>query len=242
MTRQIEFFGPGLPYLEMGEMPGKLIIIEGSDGVGRSTQIRPLREWIELQGFGVVETGWTRSLLVGQTIQAAKAGHGMNLITFNLLYATDLADRLEHEVIPALRAGFVVLADRYIYTAIARARARNAPEKWIRDLFGFAVKPDLVAYLKADVKTLTRRKLLSSGLDYWEAGQDFFPGLDPYDSFQKYQARILREYDRLQKEFGFEVVDARRPVDAVQEELRKIVARLLNIEWPPPPLRPATES
>ncbi len=230
MRRPIEFFGPGLPYLRIGDLPGHFIVIEGSDGVGRSTQVRLLREWLEFKGFGVVETGWTRSSLVRDTIDRAKAGHGINVITFNLLYATDLADRLEHEIFPALHAGFVVLSDRYVYTAIVRARARNANETWIRDLFGFAIKPDLVVYLKADTKTLTRRNLLSGGIDYWEAGQDIFPQLDPYDSFQKYQSRVLREYDKLQKEFGFEVVDARQSVERIQGSLRGHVGRLLRID------------
>ncbi len=230
MRRPIEFFGPGLPYLRIGNLPGHFVVVEGSDGVGRSTQVRLLREWLEFKGFGVIETGWTRSSLVRDTIDRAKAGHGINVITFNLLYATDLADRLEHEILPALRAGFVVLSDRYVYTAIVRARARNASETWIRDLFGFAIKPDLVVYLKADAKTLTRRNLLSGGIDYWEAGQDIFPQLDPYDSFQKYQNRVLREYDKLQKEFGFEVVDARATIERIQGSLRQHVARLLQIE------------
>jgi dTMP kinase len=228
--RNIEFFGQGLPYLKIGDLPGHLIVIEGSDGVGRTTQIALLRQWLELRGFGVVETGWTRSQLVSETIDVAKEGHTVNVWTFNLLYATDLADRLEHEIIPALRAGFLVLSDRYVYTALARARVRGAHDRWLRDLFGFALKPDIVFYLKADVDTLMRRNLLSGGLDYWESGLDQNPGLDPYESFQKYQAQVLREFNKLAREFEFEVVDARRRVEAVQRDLRQRLERALNIK------------
>lgn len=225
----MEFYGPGMPYLKRGELPGKLIVVEGSDGVGRSTQIQPLRQWLEFNSFGIVETGWTRSPLVAGTIEAAKEGHTINVLTFNLLYATDLADRLEHEVIPALRAGFIVIADRYVFTALARARVRGANENWMRELFGFALKPDLVVYLKADVDTLMKRTLKSRGLDYWEAGLDQYPNLDPFESFRKYQARLLKEYDALAREFEFITIDARRSVEETQHELRDAVAVSLGI-------------
>lgn len=229
--KRIEFFGPGLPYIKIGDLPGRLIIIEGSDGAGRSTHVGLLRQWLELEGFGVVETGWVRSQLVHDTIETAKEGHTMNVLTFNLLYATDLADRLEHEIIPALKAGFIVLSDRYIFTALARARARDASkDDWIRGLFGFALVPDLVIYLKADVDTLLRRSLMSRGLDYWESGLDQHPNLDPYDSFIKYQTKLLREYDKLAKEFKFDVVDAREEILVVQEQLRAIIARHLEMD------------
>jgi dTMP kinase len=227
--RNFEYFGPGMPYLQTGPMAGRLIVVEGSDGVGRSTQISLLREWLELEGFGVVETGWARSQLVAGTIQAAKEGHTMNVLTFSLLYATDLADRLEHEILPALKAGFIVLSDRYVYNAIARARVRKADDQWIRDLFGFAIKPNLVLYLKADVDTLLQRLLRSRGLDYWEAGLDQYPGLDPYEAFQKYQARLLREYNKLAQEFEFVIIDAHKEIETVRHSLRKHMVRLLNI-------------
>lgn len=239
--KRVEFFGPGLPYVKIGDLPGRLIVIEGSDGAGRSTHVALLRQWLELEGFGVVETGWVRSQLVHDTIETAKEGHTMNVLTFNLLYATDLADRLEHEIIPALRAGFIVLSDRYIYTAIARANARDTSKsEWIRGLFGFALKPDLVIYLKADVETLLHRNLLSRGLDYWESGLDQNPNMDPYDSFMKYQAKLLREYQKLSKEFGFEVVDMRETVDEVQERLRDIISKHLEMDQsiPTPATRP----
>jgi dTMP kinase len=224
-----KYIGRGLPYTDLEDLSGHLIVIEGSDGVGRTTQIGLLRDWLQVQGFGVVETGWRRSRLVGQTIDLAKEGHAMNLLTHNLLYATDFADRLEHDIIPALRAGFVVLSDRYIYTAYARAAARRADTPWVRSLYGFAIVPDLVVYLKVDVKTLFDRVIRSSGLDYWEAGLDQNPGCDPYESFRRYQSKLLDEFDNLSKEFGFREVDARRAVKDVQRELRKHIAELLTI-------------
>jgi dTMP kinase len=128
------YYGHGLPYVPIDQYPGKIIAIEGTDGVGRSTQIRLLREWLEVQGYGVVETGWTRSALMQPTIELAKASNTLNKLTFVLLYATDFADRLEKEIIPALKAGFVVLSDRYIFSALARAGVRGVERAWLRSL------------------------------------------------------------------------------------------------------------
>ncbi|NLF37885.1 thymidylate kinase [bacterium] len=225
------FFGRGLPYVDISDLAGTLVVVEGSDGVGRSTQVGLLKNWLEVRGFGVAETGWTRSVLVGETIDLAKEGHAMNALTFNLLYATDLADRVEHEVIPALRSGFVVLADRYIYTAFARAAARRADNEWVRALYGFAVEPDIVFYLKIDTRTLIYRVLKSSGLDYWEAGMDQNPGCDPFDSFTRHQSKLIREFDRLAAEFSFKTVDARKEVSDIQREIRESVAGLLHIDF-----------
>jgi dTMP kinase len=224
MTEPRTFIGRGLPYVNIDHLPGRLIVVEGSDAVGRTTQIKLLRDWLEVEGLGTVETGWTRSMLVKETIDLAKEGHTMNVLTLNLLYATDFADRLEHEVIPALRAGFIVISDRYIYTAFARAIVRGANPDWVRSIFGFAIHPDLVIYLKADSNTLFRRALLSKGLDYWESGRDQNPGLDPYDSFLRYQSKLLREFDRMSKEYNFVVINARRSINAVQKSLRESVA------------------
>jgi len=142
------WYGHGLPYLKIGSFPGHLIVIEGTDGVGRSTQIELLRPWLELQGHAVSNTGWTRSPLLSDTINEAKAGHELTVLTFSLLYAADFADRLEHQIIPALRAGFIVIADRYMYTAFARNMVMGADPAWTRELFGFALVPDLVLYLE----------------------------------------------------------------------------------------------
>ena len=231
------YLGKGLPYVDLEGLTGYLVVVEGTDGVGRTTQNSLLRSWLEVRGFGVLETGWTRSRLVGPTIDLAKAGHAMNALTFNLLYATDFADRVEHEVIPALRSGFVVLADRYFYTALARAVARHSDVDWVRSLYGFAVEPDLVVYLKIDVKTLLHRVIRASGLDHWEAGMDQNPGCDPYESFCRYQSRLIREFNRLAGEFGFNTVNARRSIPAIQRDLRRHVAQLLNIELTPKDLQ-----
>src|SRR5438445_9504145 len=222
------YYGRGIPYLPIEGYPGKLIAIEGTDGVGRSTQIQLLREWLEVKGYGVVETGWTRSPLMQPTIEIAKSSNTLNKLTFVLLYATDFADRLEKEVIPALKAGFVVLSDRYIFTALARAGVRGIDRVWLRSLYGFAIAPHLVFYLNVDVKTLIGRVLAARGMDFWESGMDLKTGDDIYDSFRAYQQKLLREYSSMADEFHFRVVDARRPIDRIQDELRKNVAAFLE--------------
>jgi dTMP kinase len=233
------WYGRGLPYLPLEDYPGKIIAIEGTDGVGRSTQIRMLREWLEVQGYGVVETGWTRSTLMQPTIDLAKASNTLNKLTFVLLYATDFADRLEKEIIPALRAGFIVLTDRYIYTALARAGVRGVDRAWLRSLYGFAIAPHLVFYLKVDVDTLIRRVLQSRGMDFWESGMDMKSGDDIYDSFRAYQGKLMREYNQLADEFGFRVLDGRQPVDRIQLELRRQIGAFLAETGPGPAPEPA---
>jgi dTMP kinase len=222
------YYGHGIPYLPIHGYPGKIIAIEGTDGVGRSTQISLLREWLEVQGYGVVETGWTRSELMQPTIEIAKASNTLNKLTFQLLYATDFADRLEKEIIPALKAGFIVLSDRYIFTALARAGVRAVDRTWIRSLYGFAIAPHLVFYLKIDEKTLIRRVLQSRGMDYWESGMDMKLGDDIYESFRAYQKSLLKEYASMSDEFGFRVLDARRKIDVLQDELRRQIGAFLS--------------
>src|SRR5436305_5125768 len=222
------YYGHGLPYLPIEHYPGKIIAIEGTDGVGRSTQIQLLREWLEVQGYGVVETGWTRSALMQPTIELAKSSNTLNKLTFVLLYATDFADRLEKEIIPALKAGFVVLADRYIFTALARAGVRGVDRQWLSNLYGFGIAPHLVFYLNIDVKTLIGRVLDSRGMDVWEAGRALKHGDDIYDSFRTYQQKLLKEYASMGDEFQFRTVDARRNVDRIQDELRRQVAGFLE--------------
>jgi dTMP kinase len=222
------YYGHGLPYLPIEHYPGKIIAIEGTDGVGRSTQIQLLREWLEVQGYGVVETGWTRSALMQPTIELAKSSNTLNKLTFVLLYATDFADRLEKEIVPALKAGFIVLADRYIFSALARAAVRGVDKTWLRSLYGFAIAPHLVFYLKTDVDTLIRRVLSARGMDFWESGMDLKGGDDIYDSFRAYQNKLLREYTAMSDEFGFRVLDARRPVDIIQDDLRRQVQEFLS--------------
>lgn len=222
------FFGDGLTYLDPGELKGKLIAIEGTDGVGRSTHIEMLQEWLEVQGYGVVTTGWTRSNLMSKTIEMAKQGNILDRWSFSLLYATDFADRLENQVIPALRSGFVVLADRYVYTAFARDIVRTGDRKWIRDVFGFALVPDLVCYLRIDVDTLALRVIETSRMNYWESGMDLKLGADLYDSFKKYQMQLIEEFDKMAEEFGWAVIDARKSPDEIQETLRSRIAPVLK--------------
>src|ERR671939_1377997 len=209
------YYGRGIPYLPIEGYPGKLFVVEGTDGVGRSTQIQLLREWLEVKGYGVVETGWTRSRLMQPTIELAKSSNTLNKLTFVLLYATDFADRLEKEIIPALKAGFVVLTDRYIFTALARAGVRGVDRQWLRNLYGFAIAPHMVFYLSIDVKSLIGRVLQSRAMDFWESGVDLKLGDDIYASFRAYQSRLLREYSSMADEFHFRVVDARRSIDRI---------------------------
>jgi dTMP kinase len=227
------YYGHGLPYLDIEGYPGRIIAIEGTDGVGRSTQINLLREWLEVQGYGVVETGWTRSALMQPTIELAKSSNTLNKLTFVLLYATDFADRLEKEIIPALKAGFIVLSDRYIFTALARAGVRGVDRAWLRSVYGFAIAPHIVFYLKIDVDTLITRVLGARGMDFWESGMDLKGGDDIYDSFRAYQNKLLREYNSMADEFHFRVIDARRPIHAIQEELRRQVQAFLTASEKP---------
>ena len=218
-----KFFGEGIPYLEPTSLnlKGKLIVIEGTDGVGRTTQVERLRNWLEVQGHGVVETGWTRSELMSSLIELAKEGNTLTRDTFSLLYATDFADRLENQIIPALRSGFIVLSDRYVYTAFARHTARGGSREWIHGVFGFALVPDIVLYLHTDLTSLLGRVIGSRGMDYWESGMDLHLGEDLYDSFCVYQTRMLAEYETMAKEFKFEAIDTvSRNIDDIQQDLR----------------------
>jgi len=223
-----QYYRHSLPYLKVGPLAGSLIVIEGSDGVGRSTQIEQLTPWLEVQGYAVANTGWTRSPLLSETINEAKAGHELTVTTFSLLYAADFADRLENEIIPALRAGFIVIADRYMYTAFARNAVMGADHEWTRELFGYALVPDLVLYLKLDLEHLVPRVLEGKGMDYWESGMHLALGSDIFESFRRYQTRLIREYNRLAKEFRFVTVDARRPVESIQADLRRHISGYLS--------------
>lgn len=209
---ELEFYGARPPGIEGRSLPGRLIVIEGTDGVGRSTQVALLKEWLEARGYAVVNTGLRRSELAGRGIEKAKRGNTLDPLTLHLLYATDFWDRLEREIIPALRAGMVALVDRYVFSLISRAVVRGLSEKWITDLYGFALVPDLVVYLDIDVDHLLPRVLASTGFDFWESGQDFLPGDDLYENFVTYQTRVLGEFRRLAGVHAFTVLDARSPV------------------------------
>jgi dTMP kinase len=227
-VNRFRYFRHHMPYLPLDACSGKLVVIEGTDGTGRSTQASMLREWLEVQGYGVIDTGWTRSKLVGQAITDAKQGHSLNRLTYCLMYATDLADRMEYQIIPALKSGFIVLADRYIYTAIARGIVRGADPDWLRDLYGFAVVPDLVCYLQLGVKELIPRVLSTGKINYWESGMDMNYGDDLYDSFVSYQGALIEQFDRMAEEFdNFVTLDAREAPKVTQERLREAVAAYL---------------
>lgn len=228
-NRRKSWYGHGLPYLTEKRLPGHLIAIEGTDGVGRSTQIQLLRPWLEVEGYAVSNTGWARSPLLHETIGQAKAGHQLTVTTFSLFYAADFADRLEHEILPALQAGFIVIADRYMYTAFARNTAMGADPAWTRDLFGMALLPDLVLHLDIDVETLIPRVVQNKGMNYWESGMHLALGTDLFDSFVRYQGRLIEEYRRLASDFGFITVDARRSIDEVQDDLRRHILDYLPI-------------
>jgi len=225
-----ETYGVGLPGMNLADLTGKLIVIEGTDGVGRSTQIGLLKPWLEQQGHAVLETGMTRSSLAGGGIKQAKEGHTLGRITLGLFYATDFADRLLNEIVPALRAGFVVLTDRYIYSLMARAIVRGIDAAWIRSAYSFALKPDAVFYLRIGVDDLIPRVVFSRGFDYWESGMDVHPSEDMYESFRKYQTAMLGQFDILGEEYGFEVVDASADIRAVFERLRAGIGRVLSGE------------
>jgi dTMP kinase len=227
---QVEFFGPGFPYNPIQDLPGKLIVLEGTDGVGRSTQIQLLRRWLEDEGFAVSDTGLRRSPMTQPGMDAAKSGHTLSRLTMNLFYATDFADRLENQIIPALRAGFYVLSDRYLFSIIARDIVRGANYEWARKVYGFALKPDIVLYLKTDVPHLVSRMVYGRGFDYWESGMDFHFADNLYDSFCQYQSLLIDEYDRLAEEHGFVTIDANLSISAVFEELKNSIRPLINNE------------
>src|ERR1043165_5377680 len=151
------FYGQGLPAVEPGELKGKLVVLEGTDGIGRSTHIALLREWLESRGHAVLDTGMTRSALAGKGLKAAKEGHTLGGTTMSLFYATDFADRLEREMIPALRAGFIVLTARYTYSLIARGTVRGADPQWVKRVYECALKPDIIIYLRTTVDELVTR-------------------------------------------------------------------------------------
>lgn len=226
-NQPLEFYSEKLAGVSEEELQGKLIVIEGPDSVGRSTQVSRLRTWLEHQGHAVLDTGLARGALAGKGIQQAKEGNTLGPVTMTLFYATDFADRLENEIIPALRAGFVVLTDRYIFSLMARAIARNEDRVWIEKVAGFALVPHAVYYLRADVRDLLTRVVLGRGaFDYWESGMDMRFGADMHDSFIRYQTRVIRALDRMAKRYNFIVVDANQTPDQIFRELRRSIGKL----------------
>jgi dTMP kinase len=200
--------------------------------VGRSTHISLLRPWLESRGHAVLDTGMTRSVLAGRGIKEAKQGHTLGRLTMQLFYAADFIDRLENEMLPALRAGFIVLTDRYIYSAIARAEVRGIDPVWTRSLYEMALVPDAIFYLKIQSPQELVQRVLSSGrrFDYWESGMDLRLGEDFYDSFIEYQTQMLKVFDRMSLEYGFQVLDASRSVRRVGAGLRRAIAEVIDKE------------
>ena len=225
---QFSFFGQGFPRVDPRELRGKLIVIEGADGVGRSTQISLLKQWLETKGHAVLATRMTRSALAGKGLRQAKKGTTLGRVTMALFYATDFADRLEHEIIPALKAGFIVLTDRYVYTVVARALVRGIDPEWIREVYGFALKPDKIFYLRAGVDDLVTRVLQQGGFDYWESGMDLHLGEDMYESFVEYQKRMMGRFDKMVEDHGFKMIDASRSIGEVFADLKGRMSALLN--------------
>lgn len=219
-------YGKLLPGMKLDDLAGRLIVIEGTDGAGRTTQISMLKPWLEEMGHAVLDTGMTRSQLAGDGIRRAKEGNNLGRVTQTLFYATDFIDRLENEIVPALRAGFIVLTDRYVYSLIARAIVRGMDGAWIRSIFSAALVPDAVFYLRLSVEELIPRVVFSRGFDYWESGMDVFPGQDMYESFCAYQGALLAEFERLGAEYDFQIIDASAEPRVVFAQLK---AKIMNI-------------
>jgi dTMP kinase len=225
----MKFYGNGFPYTKEEESKGKLIVLEGTDGVGRSTQVTLLKRWLEKKGFAVSDTGLRRSPLTQPGLDAAKEGNTLSATTLSLFYATDFADRLENQIIPALRAGFLVLSDRYFYSIIARDIVRGLDPRWAREVYGFALVPDMVLYLKADIPTLVTRIVHGRGFNYWESGMDIIKEQNLYDSFVQYQECMLHQFDEFADEYNFRTIDANRSVNDVFSDIKKHLADLIEI-------------
>src|SRR6476659_9504672 len=225
LKQPLEFFNEPLPGVDSAELHGKLLVIEGPDAVGRTTQVAKLRQWLEQEGHAVLDTGMARGALAGKGIKQAKEGNTFGPLTMTLYYTTDFADRLENEIVPALRAGFVVLTDRYIFSIMARAIARGEDRRWIEQVLGFGLVPHATYYLRAEVKDLVSRVVLGRGaFDYWESGMDLRFGRDMYESFVRYQTRLIHALDSMAKKYDFTVLDASQPADKIFTKLQALIS------------------
>ena len=205
-------------------LPGKLFIVEGIDGSGKSTQLDLLHKWLISEGHLVVFTEWNSSPLVRRTTARGKREQLLTPLTFSLIHAADLADRMEREVLPALKAGAIVLADRYIYTAFARDGARGVNTDWVRRLYSFAVRPTVAFYFKVPLEEALRRILVGRPqLKWYEAGMDLGLSPDPYECFRLFQNRILGQYESMIEEFGLTVIEATRPLVQQQQQVRALL-------------------
>src|SRR3989441_3711254 len=223
-----QFYGHGVPKVNLDKLAGRLIVVEGADGSGRSTQIAHLVQWLEGGGHATVQVGLKRSTLVSAELEQAQEGNILSRTTLSLFYATDFADQLENIILPAMKAGFMVLADRYIYTLMARDLVRGMDEPWLKNLYGMALLPDAVFYLAVSPEELVQRTFAkNSGLDYWESGMDLGLSRDMFDSFMTYQTAMEKTFRHLQRIYGFTIVDGMRSTDAINADLRKKIGGVL---------------
>ena len=228
-SRLLRFYGKGIPYLQDTEVKGRLIVIEGPDASGRSTHIGMITAKLEANGHAVLNTGLRRSELVSEGIMEAKREHMLGRRTMSLFYAADFADQLENKIMPALRAGYIVLADRYIYTLMARDAVRDMNRRWSHQLFGFAIVPDLVFYLDVDPEELVHRVFQKNTfLDYYESGADLGLSDDMYESFMIYQRMIAKEFRRMQKRYNLLIIDGNRQIPEVNAELQNRIDHFLG--------------
>jgi dTMP kinase len=211
------------------EYPGKLFVVEGIDGSGKSTQLDLLAKWLSAEGHRVFVTEWNSSALVKAATKAGKKKNALTPMTFSLLHATDFADRLLYKVIPPLKAGMIVLADRYAYTAFARDATRGVDRQWVRELYSFAVRPDLTLYFRVPIDvSLDRLMARRVKMKFYESGMDLGWSSNPVESFRLFQGKVLDEYDEIVKEFGLEVVDARPSITEQQRIVRALVAKQVS--------------
>jgi dTMP kinase len=212
------------------KFPGRLIAVEGLDGSGKSTQIYLLKRWLQLQGLKVFFSEWNSSELVKSATSKGKKRELLTPTTFSLIHATDFADRYERQLVPLLRAGYIVLCDRYAFTAFARDTVRGCPLAWVRAIYSFAAMPDLTFFFKADLEVSLQRILDSRPeLKFFEAGMDLRLSRDPYESFRVFQGRILEQYLAMSREFKFLEMDANQAIEAQQSVVRELVASRLNL-------------
>jgi dTMP kinase len=223
------FYGHGIPGVDLEKLTGKLVVVEGADGSGRSTQIARLVEWLESGGHATRIVGLKRSTLVSEELEKAQQGNILSRGTLSLFYATDFADQLENIIIPALKAGFIVLADRYIYTLMVRDMVRGMDETWLKNLYGIALVPDALFYLNVTPEELVLRNFeKSKALDYWESGMDLGLSRDMFDSFVKYQTQVMEQFKRIQATYGFTIVDANGHPDEINDELQTKIEVMLR--------------
>jgi dTMP kinase len=224
--------------VDLHKLSGTLIVVEGPDSSGRSTQIALLAQWLEQQGHAVARVGLRRSELVGAELEQAKRGNVLSPRTLSLFYATDFYDQLENRIVPALRAGFVVLADRYIYTLMARDIVRGAESEWVTSVYSMAIVPDAVFYMSISLTTLVQRTFQAhSELDYWESGMDCGLSRDWFQSFVRYQRKIRSEFFKMQRKYAFELVNGNRGIAAVDRDLQGRVQLVLDRAETPEPRR-----